>query len=86
MLLTGHIADAELADHYRLATPFALPSEREGFGIVFLEALGCGRPVLAGNRDGSVDPLANGWLRLSGGSAPALQALLAWVPALGMEV
>lgn len=28
--------------------------------IVFLEALGCGLPVLAGNRDGSRDPLADG--------------------------
>lgn len=60
VLLPGRIADQELADHYRLASVFALPSEKEGFGIVFLEALGCGRPVLAGNRDGSVDPLADG--------------------------
>ncbi|APD48723.1 MULTISPECIES: glycosyltransferase [unclassified Synechococcus] len=60
VLLPGRIADAELADHYRLSSLFALPSEGEGFGIVFLEALGCGKPVLAGNRDGSVDPLADG--------------------------
>lgn len=57
---TGHLPASELADHFRLATLFALPSEKEGFGIVFLEALGCGCPVLAGHRDGSVDPLADG--------------------------
>lgn len=62
VLFAGRLADGELPDHYRLATVFALPSSGEGFGIVFLEALGCGRPVLAGNRDGSVDPLADGVL------------------------
>lgn len=64
VIFTGRLADGELADHLRLATVFALPSTGEGFGIVFLEALGCGRPVLAGNRDGSVDPLAQGRLGL----------------------
>lgn len=60
VLLPGRLAEDELADHFRLASVFALPSEKEGFGIVFLEALGCGRPVMAGNRDGSRDPLADG--------------------------
>jgi glycosyltransferase involved in cell wall biosynthesis len=56
----GRIAEDELADHFRLASAFVLPSDKEGFGIVFLEALGCGCPVLAGNRDGARDPLADG--------------------------
>jgi glycosyltransferase involved in cell wall biosynthesis len=60
VLLPGQIRPSELADHYRMARVFALPSEKEGFGIVFLEALGCGCAVLAGNRDGSRDPLADG--------------------------
>ncbi len=58
----GFVPDEELADHYRLADVFAMPSTGEGFGIVFLEALGCGTPVVAGNRDGSVDAVANGAL------------------------
>jgi glycosyltransferase involved in cell wall biosynthesis len=37
-----------------------MPSKGEGFGIVFLEALGCGRPVIAGNKDGSVDAVLGG--------------------------
>ena len=60
VLFAGAIPDDELVDHYRLASVFALPSEGEGFGIVFLEAMGCGCPVLAGDRDASPDPLADG--------------------------
>jgi glycosyltransferase involved in cell wall biosynthesis len=60
--LTGFVSDAELADHYRMADVFAMPSTGEGFGIVFLESMACGTPVLAGNRDGSVDALARGRL------------------------
>lgn len=58
----GFVVDAELADHYRMADAFAMPSTGEGFGIVFLEAMGCGTPVIAGNRDGSVDALQGGRL------------------------
>lgn len=58
----GFVPDEELADHYRLADAFAMPSTGEGFGIVFLEALGCGTPVLGGHRDGSRDALDDGRL------------------------
>lgn len=60
----GFVPDARLPVLYALADVFALPSCGEGFGIVFLEALACGTPVLAGNRDGSVDALAGGQLGL----------------------
>ncbi len=59
---TGFVPDEELPDHYRLADVFAMPSTGEGFGIVFLESMGCGTPVVAGNRDGSVDALDGGRL------------------------
>jgi glycosyltransferase involved in cell wall biosynthesis len=58
----GFVPDHELASHYALADVFAMPSTGEGFGIVFLEAMGCGTPVVAGNRDGSVDALDHGRL------------------------
>jgi phosphatidyl-myo-inositol dimannoside synthase len=58
----GFVPDEELAAHYALADVFAMPSTGEGFGIVFLEAMGCGTPVVAGNRDGSVDALDHGSL------------------------
>jgi len=60
--LAGFIPDEELGDHYNLCDVFAMPSQGEGFGIVYLEALACGKPVLAGNQDGAVDPLLQGKL------------------------
>ena len=60
----GFIPDNTLPDLYRSSDLFVLPSKKEGFGIVFLEAAATGLPVVAGNRDGSVDALANGALGL----------------------
>ena len=80
VIFAGRIPESELADHLRLGSVFALPSSGEGFGIVFLEALACGVPVLAGNRDGSTEPLADGRLGMLVDPelplAPALSALL----------
>lgn len=60
--LAGFISDDELVDHYNLCDVFAMPSQGEGFGIVYLEALACGKPVLGGNQDGAIDALCNGEL------------------------
>jgi glycosyltransferase involved in cell wall biosynthesis len=60
--LAGFIPDEQLCDYYNLCDVFAMPSKREGFGIVYLEALACGKPVLGGNQDGAVDALYHGEL------------------------
>lgn len=60
VVFAGHVPEAEKADHYRLADVFAMPSRGEGFGIVFLEALACGIPVVAGNDDGGREALREG--------------------------
>ena len=60
VVFTGQVPDHELVDYFRLADAFIMPSTKEGFGIVFLEAAACGLPVIAGNRDGSIDALADG--------------------------
>jgi phosphatidyl-myo-inositol dimannoside synthase len=62
VLLTGFVEESELADHFLMADMFVLPSSNEGFGIVFIEALACGLPVVCGNVDGSLDAIKNGLL------------------------
>ncbi|HEY4194318.1 MAG TPA: glycosyltransferase, partial [Mucilaginibacter sp.] len=51
-----------LTDHFLLSDLFVLPSKKEGFGIVFIEALACGLPVICGNADGSIDAIRDGEL------------------------
>jgi len=58
--LAGYVPDHELRSHYNLCDVFAMPSKGEGFGIVFLEAMACGKPVVAGSKDGSVDAVLHG--------------------------
>ena len=60
--LTGFIPEQELVDYYNLCDMFAMPSKAEGFGIVYLEALACGKPTLGGNQDGAIDALCQGEL------------------------
>ena len=60
IILAGFIPDEEIAVHFNLADIYIMPSQKEGFGIVFIEALYYGKPVIAGNADGSVDALKNG--------------------------
>ncbi|NJR69242.1 MAG: glycosyltransferase family 4 protein [Synechococcales cyanobacterium CRU_2_2] len=59
VVFAGFVSDQELVDHYRLASAYVMPSQ-EGFGIVYLEAMACGVPVLSGDDDGSADPLQAG--------------------------
>jgi phosphatidylinositol alpha-1,6-mannosyltransferase len=56
----GHVPDEALPSLYRSADVFVMPSTGEGFGIVFLQALASGVPVVAGAADGSRDPLRDG--------------------------
>ena len=45
----GPIAESDLPALYRQATIFAFPSMYEGFGLMLLEAMQCGTPVVANN-------------------------------------
>lgn len=46
VLLAGPLPDADMPALYRLADVVAMPSLNEGFGLVVLEALACGVPVV----------------------------------------
>jgi asparagine synthase (glutamine-hydrolysing) len=62
VVFTGFVPDEELSRHFNLADIYIMPSEKEGFGIVFIEAMYYNKPVIAGNKDGSKDALLNGKL------------------------
>jgi glycosyltransferase involved in cell wall biosynthesis len=61
VIFAGFVPTADLVEHYRLADAYVMPSQ-EGFGIVYLEAMACGVPVVSGDADGSADPLQDGKL------------------------
>jgi glycosyltransferase involved in cell wall biosynthesis len=61
VIFAGFVATDDLPKHYNLADTYVMPSQ-EGFGIVYLEAMACGVPVLSGDADGSADPLQDGRL------------------------
>jgi len=46
ILWKSYIADEDLADIYRSATLFAMPSRYEPFGMVAIEAMACGTPTV----------------------------------------
>jgi phosphatidyl-myo-inositol dimannoside synthase len=62
VVFTGYVPESEKVDHYRLADTFVMPSRAEGFGIVFLEAMACGVPVVASKADASREAVRNGAL------------------------
>jgi glycosyltransferase involved in cell wall biosynthesis len=62
VVFAGRIAEEEKVDHYRLADLYVMPSRGEGFGIVILEALACGIPVIGSRADGTREALLDGRL------------------------
>jgi phosphatidyl-myo-inositol dimannoside synthase len=80
----GQVVETDLADCYQLGDVFVMPNrslpngDTEGFGLVFLEANGCGLPVIAGRDGGSTDAVHDGvnGLVVDGGSVAAITAAM----------
>lgn len=62
VVFTGYVDETEKAEHFRLADAYVMPGWGEGFGIVYLEALACGVPVVASTRDASREAVRDGLL------------------------
>lgn len=78
--IRGGLTDAELAADLKRCDLVALPSIAEGFGLVILEAMACGVPVLCTTSTGGADFLRhrqNGLL-IEPGSKDAILRELEW--------
>lgn len=62
VVFAGYVVPEEKRDHYALADVFVMPGRAEGFGIVYLEALACGIPVIASAVDASRETVRDGEL------------------------
>ncbi|MFH1225461.1 MAG: glycosyltransferase family 4 protein [Candidatus Diapherotrites archaeon] len=67
VIFLGSVGNAELPLYYNLCDIFIMPSfyiaekfKSEGYGIVFLEANACGKPVIGGRNAGMLDAVADG--------------------------
>jgi len=74
----GRQSRSEVAEAMRRCSVFVLPSRNEGFGCVYLEAMSCGKPVIACQGQGIDDVVEhgkNGWLIPADGLEQLVQGL-----------
>jgi len=71
IIFAGKVSDDELPDVYAMCDVFAMPSRArlaahdvEGFGLVYLEAGACAKPVVAGRSGGIEDAVVDGFTGL----------------------
>lgn len=84
--LLGHVEMDELPRWYNTCDLFAMPNrdingDTEGFGLVYLEANACGKPVIAGRAGGTGSAVEDGrnGLRVDGERVEAVEAAIAYL-------
>jgi glycosyltransferase involved in cell wall biosynthesis len=81
VVFTGYLTNAELAAIYSEAAVFALPSLYEGFGMILLEAMSAGVPIVCANSGALPEVLGDAGLLFSPddirGAANAIRAVIA---------
>lgn len=82
--LLGHVEPADLPRWYNACDLFAMPNrdihgDTEGFGLVFMEANACAKPVIAGRAGGTGSAVEDGLngLRVDGEDVAAVEAGIA---------
>jgi glycosyltransferase involved in cell wall biosynthesis len=83
--LTGALSGEALADAYKAMDVFAFASKSETQGMVLVEAMAAGVPVVALDAPGSRDVVRdgkNGRLVDEKGFTPALESMIRWGPSL----
>ncbi|MCS6785705.1 MAG: glycosyltransferase family 4 protein [Thiobacillaceae bacterium] len=84
--MLGHVSMEELPRWYNACDVFAMPNrdiggDTEGFGLVYLEANACGKPVVAGRAGGTASAVEEGrnGLRVDGERVEAVEEGLAYL-------
>ena len=79
LFILGPISDAERRDLYAAGDIFAMPSRTDSFGVVYLEAWACGKPVVGARAGGVPDVVRDGvdGLLPPFGDAPAIADAIA---------
>ena len=67
VIFAGYVSDEDLPKYYNLCDLYVLPNREtgdfdtiEGFGITFVEAGACGKPVIGGRSGGTSDSILHG--------------------------
>jgi glycosyltransferase involved in cell wall biosynthesis len=80
----GYRSDKELSEDFANCRLFALPSEKEGFGLVYLEAMANGRPCLGARSGGTPEVIdSESGVLVEYGDVPGIASAL--VAMLGRE-